>query len=648
MGVFDTILDPSTNLASIDEKLIDKADSFKPEDFTKNTNQRTKVQNQLVSSYGQPDIPEDVAMTRPIYSRPVIPTRVDNERAYRQVTEGMPYIVRKAVQDDTTNNNGKLSPGTQALIEQYWNPYAADEKSWWDESAPKADVLADTDKEGRVKLNDSDLDEYANNAVMDPTTGLWNMAPTPGNGAEQLNNHIAEGIHSFYRTIGQMPTILANNIWGEPEYAYELPSGNKATVEDMNNLENLMENSSYLLSGDEDDNLQVSENPNDVYLQLPSGNWIQTYDSEGNFLPKVNYGDSNDDITISFDDSDDVLPVEDFMNLEGNQRYGRPVNDWEDQQVPEELLPNSNITWSELLNLYGNQDYEPIQQNPGLLGLNKERLSKSDDENESNLDKIKAALPEGLLEGDLSGIPKWFLDVGASSAPYMLGSLGIVNGVISGLADSYLAGLGVDPNSYDPETRTYKEPESETNLQRGLRMTGAFLDPTIDALIGAGGARYSQRKLMNNFEKALYGDKKARKKLDKLQKKEDYPLKPMLWETAEEGLEEVPGQYLQHLGEIGPENWGLNKNEDGTFDESTPWYERVGNEVFGNMAPDFLGGALFGGAMNARKLPAAIMKTKESLKTKDEKFKDYQKGNEDRNLSPAMFNKIDDLEKEEE
>ena len=277
------------------------------------------------------------------------------------------------------------------------------------------------------------------------------------------------------------------------------------------------------------------------------------------------------------------------------------------------------------------------------MNLNKERLANS---SEDNLDKIKAALPEGLLEGDISGIPKWFADVGATSAPYMLGNLGILNALISGSADAYLANLGVDPNSYDPETRTYEAPSKETNLQRGLRSAGSFIDPTIDAFVGVGSSKFAKHKLMRDFEKAIQGNEKANKNLIKEQKKRDYPIVPLLKDSLAEGWEEVPGQYLQHLGEIGPENAGLNKNEDGTFDQSTPLQERIANEVFGHMAPDFLGGALFGGALGARKLPAAIMKTKDSLKTKKEKFKDYQSGTEDRNLSPAIYQTLEDLEEE--
>ena len=47
MGIFDSLLDPSTKLALINKKLTDASGNSNPEDFSKDTEQRTNIQNQL-------------------------------------------------------------------------------------------------------------------------------------------------------------------------------------------------------------------------------------------------------------------------------------------------------------------------------------------------------------------------------------------------------------------------------------------------------------------------------------------------------------------------------------------------------------------------------------------------------------------------
>ena len=56
MGIFDSFFDPVTHTFLITKKLMDMADNSNPEDFSKDTEQRTNIQNQLNKS----NIPEDV------------------------------------------------------------------------------------------------------------------------------------------------------------------------------------------------------------------------------------------------------------------------------------------------------------------------------------------------------------------------------------------------------------------------------------------------------------------------------------------------------------------------------------------------------------------------------------------------------------
>ena len=56
MGIFDSFFDPVTHTSLITKKLMDMADNSNPEDFSKDTEQRTNIQNQLNKS----NLPEDV------------------------------------------------------------------------------------------------------------------------------------------------------------------------------------------------------------------------------------------------------------------------------------------------------------------------------------------------------------------------------------------------------------------------------------------------------------------------------------------------------------------------------------------------------------------------------------------------------------
>ena len=56
MGIFDSFFDPVTHTFLITNKLMDMADNSNPEDFSKDTEQRTNIQNQLNKS----NLPEDV------------------------------------------------------------------------------------------------------------------------------------------------------------------------------------------------------------------------------------------------------------------------------------------------------------------------------------------------------------------------------------------------------------------------------------------------------------------------------------------------------------------------------------------------------------------------------------------------------------
>ena len=98
---------------------------------------------------------------------------------------------------------------------------------------------------------------------------------------------------------------------------------------------------------------------------------------------------------------------------------------------------------------------------------------------------------------------------------------------------------------------------------------------------------------------------------------------------------------MQHVADVGGlENLGMNKNEEGEDDYNTPVGDRIKNEMLNYVLPDFLGGALFGGALKAPQLATSTIKTGKSLKDarqeRKNRFKDFNVGTEEYDITDKM------------
>lgn len=501
---------------------------------------------------------------------------------------------------------------------------------WLSSSAPVSDQIVDTEVDGNERAR---LEPAKGRFANEIEQQLENGEPV-GNGllsyySDPLSS-MAQDWHHVIASVANIPRSAAKAAYGEPEWGYNLSNGNYASYDDLNDLVNNEGfSNSYLLSGEDN---QVYKTGDGYYVQLPNGEYGQVSDNDGNSLLSYDpdtdsFGFPNTDTRLDYADTQDTVMTP-----------GIPVN--MSDRIPEEYMPNSTITWQDFMDLQNNESLMPTQQNPGFLGLNEQRFSTPDEEAD-DLSKIRDSLPRGVAD-----FPKWFLDVLASSAPFMLpGPLGVVNGVMTGLSDAKLSSLGLDPTTYDPVSQTYAKVKDEKNSDRMWREAGSFVDPVIDSFFGIGSKKLGGKMTERMLDKVAEGDKNALskviKKMEREEFKRQYPLPSVLGEVVGEGLEEVPGQWMQHVGDVGGfGNLGMNKKEDGSDDYDTPLGDRIKNEVFGYMAPDFLGGALFGGALKAPELASSTIKTGKSLKMRkqnnENRFKKFNEGHEDYDITDKM------------
>lgn len=633
MGIFNNLLEPGTSLALLNKKLSNMAGDSGSGDFSKDTKQRTNIQNQL----NQSALPEEVKQAAAaLPSNWKISSSQDKnkqgyisaeptsfDRDYGRVNKDDGYWGRKISGGDKEPSEEELK-----IISEMQDSPAM---QWLNEKAPVSEDLIPTEVKGeqRVKLEPSKTmfaNEYENQLENGELSGEYGIPNYYSDPSESMS----QDWHHLIASIGHLPKTLAKEAYGEPEWGYNLDNGRYASYDDLNKLyQDEGFTNSYLLS--KDDN-QIYQNGDGLYIELPSGGYGQVSDNDDN--PLITYdqetdsfGFPNTDERLDYSDTEDAVLVP-----------GVPVN--MSEQMPSEYTPNSNITWQDFMDLTKDSNVMPTQQNPGLLGLNQQRFATSESEAD-DLSRIKDSLPEGPAD-----FPNWFINVLASSAPFMLpGPVGPAVGIMTGLSDAKLASMGLDPTSYDPESQTYAPAVEDTNSDRAWRMAGAFTDPVIDAALGVGGMKLGKKLNDRLLDKVATGDrgaiKKAIRKMQRSDFNEKYPVLSNIGEVIGEGVEEVPGQWMQHVADVGGlGNLGMNKNEEGEDDYNTPIDDRIKNEAFNYILPDFLGGALFGGALKSPVLASSTIKTGKSLKENHQerknRFKKFNEGHEEYDITDKM------------
>ena len=632
-SLLDSLLNPSASLALTNKKLFDQLGPSGSGNFSEDTKYRTELQNQINNS----NLPEEVKQTaselpsswkinssQTEKKKGYTPAEVNSfDKNYSRVNKKDNYWAKKI--------GGPTEEPSEEAVKAVSGMQNSPALQWFNEKAPVSGDLVTTEVDGqqRVKLEPSKskfADEYENQLENGELSGEYGIPNYYSDPSESM----AQDWHHLIASIGNLPKAGAKAAYGEPEWGYNLDNGRYASYDDLDKLySDEGFTNSYLLS--KDDN-QVYQNGNGWYVELPSGAYGQVSDNEDNSLlsydPETDsFGFPNTDERLDYADTEDAVLVP-----------GVPVN--MSEQMPNDYMPNSNITWQDFMDLIKDSNVMPTQQNPGFLNLNQQRWATPESEAD-DLSRIKDSLPESPAD-----FPNWFINVLASSAPFMLpGPVGPAVGLTTGLSDTKLASMGLDPTSYDPESQTYAPAVEDTNSDRMWRMGGAFTDPVIDAALGVGGMKLGQKLNNKLLDKVASGDhgaiKKAIRKMQRSDFNQKYPVLPNLGEIVGEGIEEVPGQWMQHVADVGGlENLGMNKNEEGEDDYNTPVSDRIKNEMFNYVLPDFLGGALFGGALKAPQLATSTIKTGKSLKDarqeRKNRFKDFNVGTEEYDITDKM------------
>lgn len=633
MGIFDSWLDPGASLALTNKKLFDQLGPSGSGNFSEDTKYRTELQNQINNS----NLPEEVkqAANELPSSWNIDSSQYKNKRGYLpaeptsfdrdfgRVNKDEGYLGRKI------SGIGKVPSKEELKIISKMQDSPA--MKWLNEKAPVSEDLVPTEVKGeqRVKLEPAKsrfANEYENQLENGELSGEYGIPNYYSDPSESM----AQDWHHLIASVGHLPKTLAKEAYGEPEWGYNLDNGRYASYDDLNKLyQDEGFTNSYLLS--KDDN-QIYKNGDGWYIELPSGDYGQVADNDDNLLfdydqETDSFGFPNTDERLDYADTEDAVMLP-----------GIPVN--MSEQMPSEYIPNSDITWQDFMDLTNDSNVMPTQQNPGFLGLNQQRFATSESEAD-DLSKIKDSLPEGPAD-----FPNWFINVLASSAPFMLpGPVGPAVGLMTGLSDAKLASMGLDPTSYDPESQTYAPAVKDTNGDRAWRMAGAFTDPVIDAALGVGGMKLGKKLNDRLLDKVATGDRGAIKKTIRKMQRDDfnekYPVLSNLGEVIGEGVEEVPGQWMQHVADVGGlQNLGMNKDKEGEDDHNTPIGDRIKNEAFNYVLPDFLGGALFGGALKSPVLAKSTIKTGKSLKENHQerknRFKKFNEGHEEYDITDKM------------